>query len=69
MPGHGYWFWRFCSKVKTPGDVPDCRGKVQMKSGKPDMAIWTQEVEGGLGNMHAREFPVVGRIAGNGVDA
>jgi len=42
--------------MQALGNVPDCRGGVQLNPRQPDMAVGAQEVEGGPGDMHAREL-------------
>jgi hypothetical protein len=57
------------SKVQTLGGVSDHCGRIQVSPGKSDVAVRAQEVERGLRDLCAREFPVVGSIAWNLVDA
>jgi hypothetical protein len=49
------------SEMQIPGQVTLDRGRVQLPSAKPDMAIGTQEIERGLGHMPARQFGCVER--------
>ena len=57
------------SEVQTLRDVPAGRARVQVDPRKPDMAVGTQQVEGGPGDLCARELPVVRKIARNLEDA
>jgi hypothetical protein len=55
--------------VQTLGDKTfDCGG-FQASAAKSNMAVRTEEIERGLGNLCARQFRVIDRISGNCVDA
>ena len=43
-------------EMQVPGNIARKAGRVQLPPAKPDMAIGTQEVKGGLGHMQARQF-------------
>ena len=51
------------------GDVTFDRGHFQANPAKSDMAVGTQQIERGLGNLRARQFRVIDGISGNDVDA
>src|SRR2546422_5574599 len=57
------------SKVQTLSDVAGRCRSVQASPCEPDIAVGTQQVESGPGDVCARELLVVGRIARNVEDA
>ncbi len=55
----------FRSQCQAFSHVPGQYVIVRAKPGKPDMAVGTQKVEGGLGDTRTNELPIVDGIVGN----